>query len=60
MAHGELRIQKQTKQNKQTNKQTNKGNGYRYASVVKSKQCYFLYNNLNISNSQVLIGTLET
>jgi hypothetical protein len=47
------------KQNK-TNKQTNKGNGYRYASVVKSKQCYFLYNNLNISNSQVLIGTLET
>jgi hypothetical protein len=46
--------------NKQTNKQTNKGNGYRYASVVKSKQCFFLYNNLNISNSQVLIGALET
>lgn len=42
------------------NKQTNKGNGYRYASVVKSKQCFFLYNNLNISNSQVLIGALET
>ena len=54
MAPGELRIQKQT------NKQTNKGNGYRYASVVKSKQCFLLYNNLNISNSQVLIGALET